>query len=63
MAIPSGTEEARPFIPARDAEARKAFYEALGFKKLLMVTSPFSASGRAPSTFSASISRNGLTTA
>jgi hypothetical protein len=35
MAIPSGTESARPFLPAKDFDASKAFYEALGFKKLL----------------------------
>ena len=35
MAVPSGTEAARPFIPAKDCEASKAFYETLGFKKLL----------------------------
>jgi hypothetical protein len=27
----AGTESARPFLPARDFEASKAFYEALGF--------------------------------
>jgi len=35
MPIPSGTESARPFLPARDFETSKAFYEALGFEKLL----------------------------
>ena len=35
MPIPSGTECARPFLPAKDFETSKAFYEALGFKKLL----------------------------
>ena len=35
MPIPSGTEYARPFLPAKDFETSKAFYEALGFKKLL----------------------------
>ena len=30
-----GTEVARPFLPTRDMGASKAFYEALGFKKLL----------------------------
>jgi uncharacterized glyoxalase superfamily protein PhnB len=33
--IPSGTESARAFIPAKDFNSSKAFYEALGFKKLL----------------------------
>jgi catechol 2,3-dioxygenase-like lactoylglutathione lyase family enzyme len=33
--IPSGTELARPFLPAKDFEVSKAFYEALGFEKLL----------------------------
>jgi hypothetical protein len=35
MVIPSGTEAARAFIPAKDFDLSKAFYEALGFKKLL----------------------------
>lgn len=34
-AIPEGTELARPFVPARDFELSKRFYEAVGFKKLL----------------------------
>jgi uncharacterized glyoxalase superfamily protein PhnB len=33
--IPSGTEAARPFLPSKDFEASKRFYEALGFEKLL----------------------------
>ncbi len=33
--IPSGTEQARPFLPAKDFDFSKAFYEALGFEKLL----------------------------
>lgn len=35
MPVPSGTESARPFLPTKDFEASKAFYGALGFKKLL----------------------------
>src|SRR6201997_5228470 len=35
MVVPNGTEAARAFIPAKDFESSKAFYEALGFKKLL----------------------------
>jgi hypothetical protein len=35
MAIPSGTELARPFIPAKDFGLSKLFYEAIGFEKLL----------------------------
>lgn len=35
MAVPSGSELARPFVPARDFELSKRFYEALGFVKLL----------------------------
>src|ERR1700733_7879740 len=35
MAVPSGTEAARPFIPAKDFHRSKEFYETLGFKKLL----------------------------
>jgi uncharacterized glyoxalase superfamily protein PhnB len=35
MMAPTGTEQARPFLPAKDFEASKAFYEALGFEKLL----------------------------
>jgi hypothetical protein len=33
--IPSGTELARPFLPSRDFDVSKRFYEALGFQKLL----------------------------
>jgi predicted enzyme related to lactoylglutathione lyase len=33
--IPSGTELARPFIPAKDFDLSKRFYEALGFEKML----------------------------
>ena len=33
--IPSGTELARPFLPARDFELSKRFYKALGFATLL----------------------------
>ena len=35
MAIPSGSELARPFVPAKDFGLSKRFYEALGFEKLL----------------------------
>jgi catechol 2,3-dioxygenase-like lactoylglutathione lyase family enzyme len=33
--IPTGTELARPFIPTRDFELSKRFYETLGFEKVL----------------------------
>lgn len=33
--VPVGTELARPFMPAKDFELSKRFYEALGFEKLL----------------------------
>lgn len=33
--MPTGTEEARPFLPTRDFDLSKRFYEALGFEKLL----------------------------
>jgi len=33
--IPTGTELARPFLPARDFDLSKRFYEALGFEKVL----------------------------
>jgi hypothetical protein len=33
--IPTGTELARPFMPAKDFELSKRFYEALGFTKVL----------------------------
>jgi hypothetical protein len=35
MSIPSGTEAARPFLPSKDFELSKRFYEMLGFEKLL----------------------------
>lgn len=33
--IPTGTELARPFVPTKDFELSKSFYEALGFAKIL----------------------------
>ena len=33
--VPSGTELIRPFLPAKDFELSKRFYEALGFEKVL----------------------------
>jgi hypothetical protein len=33
--IPSGTELARPFVPAKDLERAKRFYVKLGFEKVL----------------------------
>ena len=33
--IPTGTELARPFLPALDFDRSKRFYEALGFTKVL----------------------------
>ena len=33
--IPTGTELVRAFIPTRDFEVSKRFYETLGFKKVL----------------------------
>jgi hypothetical protein len=33
--IPTGTELARPFLPTKDFELSKRFYEALGFEKVL----------------------------
>src|SRR5689334_14658145 len=35
MSIPSGSELARAFLPARDFELSKRFYETLGFAKVL----------------------------
>lgn len=33
--IPSGTELIRPFLPAKDFDLSKRYYEALGFEKIL----------------------------
>jgi catechol 2,3-dioxygenase-like lactoylglutathione lyase family enzyme len=33
--IPSGNELARPFLPCRDFDLSKRFYEALGFEKVM----------------------------
>jgi hypothetical protein len=33
--VPSGSESARPFLPTKDFELSKGFYEALGFVKEL----------------------------
>ena len=35
MTVPSGNESARPFVPTKDLSQSKAFYEALGFTKVL----------------------------
>lgn len=32
--VPTGSELIRPFVPAKDYELSKAFYEALGFRML-----------------------------
>lgn len=36
--VPAGTELTRPFLPAKDFELSKRFYEMLGFEKLLDAT-------------------------
>ena len=33
--IPTGTERMRPFVPAKDFDCSKRFYETLGFEKVL----------------------------
>jgi uncharacterized glyoxalase superfamily protein PhnB len=33
--VPTGTELARPFVPAKDFDLSKRFYETLGFMKVL----------------------------
>jgi hypothetical protein len=33
--LPTGAERMRPFLPARDFELSKRFYETLGFEKVL----------------------------
>jgi len=33
--VPAGTENARPFLPTKDFDLSKQFYETLGFTKLL----------------------------
>ena len=33
--VPAGTELARPFLPTRDFDLSRRFYEALGFEKIL----------------------------
>jgi hypothetical protein len=33
--IPTGTERMRPFVPAKDFDLSKRFYESLGFEKVL----------------------------
>jgi catechol 2,3-dioxygenase-like lactoylglutathione lyase family enzyme len=35
MTVPTGAEAVRPFLPTKDFEVSRAFYEALGFEKLL----------------------------
>jgi uncharacterized glyoxalase superfamily protein PhnB len=33
--VPAGTERVRPFVPAKDFDLSRRFYEALGFEKVL----------------------------
>jgi predicted enzyme related to lactoylglutathione lyase len=33
--VPAGTELVRPFVPAKDFDVSKRFYETLGFEKVL----------------------------
>ena len=33
--VPTGTERMRPFVPAKDFDLSKRFYETLGFEKVL----------------------------
>lgn len=33
--VPAGNELARPFVPAKDFDLSREFYEALGFRKLV----------------------------
>ncbi len=33
--IPTGTERMRPFVPAKDFDRSKRFYETLGFENVL----------------------------
>lgn len=33
--VPTGTECVRPFVPAKDFDLSKRFYESLGFEKVL----------------------------
>ena len=35
MSVPTGTELVRPFIPTKDFDLSKRFYEAIGLKKVL----------------------------
>ena len=35
MNIPSGTEAIRPFLPCKDFDLSRRFYEAIGFEKVL----------------------------
>ena len=34
MSIPSGSESLRPFVPTKDFDLSRKFYEALGFEKV-----------------------------
>lgn len=57
MAIPDGAESARPFLPAKDFEVSKAFYQALGFETLL--DGQVRSSGSAPAASSCSAATSG----
>jgi len=60
--IPSGTELARPFMPARDFDLSKRFYEALGFTKVLDSEVRFSTLAPAASSCSATTKKIGSRT-
>jgi hypothetical protein len=34
LSVPDGSESARPYLPSKDFDLSKAFYEALGFTKV-----------------------------
>ena len=60
--VPTGTELARPFIPARDFLLSKNFYETLGFEKLLDGDVAISGQAPAVSYFSPIIKKTGQKT-
>jgi tRNA A37 threonylcarbamoyladenosine dehydratase len=59
MTVPSGTESARAFLPAKDFETSKSFYEALGFRKLLDSEVAIFGVGKVHSSCSDTIRRSG----
>jgi len=61
--VPSGTELVRPFLPSRDFELSKKFYETVGFPTLLDGDVAIFGAGSGGSSCSGAIKKTGPRTA